>query len=176
MIRIPNPISWIKGFVGIWLPVIEQRFPFRIQTSGVTDPNHRGHIFCITLINQTKDFPLWIREVRIHYGCKSYNHAFILLPWNPVQIAPKSHYPFFLSSAHQETKIAQKFLSKTLPRFNPDAYPTFSSGADLFKAIANGKKHDSWIEVDFNEFAGRQFQRGNIKSWFAAIISQGPRF
>jgi hypothetical protein len=171
-----NPLSWIREFVGFWLGIVEQRFPFRIQTSGVTDPSHRGHIFRVTLINQTKDLPLSIREVRIHYGCKFYSHAFILLPWQTVPLSPKSPYDFFLSSANPETKIQRTTYHKTPPKFDAGAYPTFSSGADLFKAIANGNKWDSWIEVDFNEFVGRRFRRGRIKRLFAAVIVRGPRY
>ncbi len=146
------------------------------STSGVTDPSHRGHIFRVTLINQTKNLPLFVREVRIHYGCRFYSHAFVLLPWKTVEIAPKSPYDFFLSSANPETQIKRISLHKTPPKFDAGAYPTFASGADLFKAIANGDKRDSWIEVDFNEFVGRRFRRGHIKRLFAAIISQGPRY
>jgi hypothetical protein len=168
--------NWIREFVGFWLPIVEQRFPFRIQTAGVTDPNHRGRIFRVTLINQTKDLPLSIRQVRIHYGSPFYSHAFVLLPWQTVNITPKAHYDFFLSSANPETQISQRFFRKTPPKHNPKAQPTFSSGADLFKAIANGNRRDSWIEVDFNEFVERRYFRGHIKVLFAAIIAIGPRF
>lgn len=87
--------NWIREFVGFWLPIVEQRFPFRIEMSGVTDPSNRGHIFRVTLINQTKDLPLSIRAVRIHYGCPAYSHTFVLLPWQTVSISPKAHHPFF---------------------------------------------------------------------------------
>ena len=171
-----NPLAWIREFVGFCLPLVEQRFPFRVQASGVTDPSHRGHIFRVRLINQTKDMPLSIREVRIHYGCPFYTYAFVLLPWEPVRIPPKEHHDFFLSSANPETQIKRTTYHKVPPKFDAGAYPTFSSGADLFKAIANGKPRESWIEVDFNEFSGRRFQRGHVKRLFAAIIAQGPRY
>ena len=168
--------NWIREFVGFWLPIVEQRFPFRVEMSGVTDLANRGHIFQVTLINQTKDLPLSIREVRIHYGCPAYSHAFVLLPWQTVSISPKAHHPFFLSSSNPETQIVQRFQTKTPPKYAPNALPSFSSSADLFKAIANGNPKDSWIEVDFNEFRERRCHRGHIKQLFAAIIAIGPRY
>jgi hypothetical protein len=169
------PIAWIKDFVRLGLDVLEARIPFRINIFTFTNakPSNATPVFFVSLINQTKDTPLFVHSVRIHYGSKFYNYSFTLLPWKTVEITPKSKFDFFLSYANAETKIQRNELQKTPPKFSDDDYPSFDSGADLFKAIANGNERDSWIEINFNEFKNRRFRRGRIKREFSAILAHG---
>lgn len=166
-------LAWVKDFVRLGLDVLEARIPFRINTYTFTgaEPRNATPVFFVSLVNQTKDTPLFVHAVRIHYGNRFYNYCFVLLPWKTVEIAPKAKFDFFLSYANAETKIQRNELQKTPPKFIENNYPSFGSGADLFKAIANGDKRDSWMEIDFNEFKDRRFRRGRIKREFSAIIT-----
>ena len=168
------PINWIKDFVRLGLDVLEARIPFRINTFARAEPSGTTPVFFISLVNQTKDTPLFVHSVRIHYGNKFYNYSFVLLPRKTVEIAPKAKFDFYLSYANAETLIQRSELQKTPPEFIASDYPSFNSGADLFKAIANGEKQDSWIEIDFNEFKSRRFRRGRIKREFSAIMAARP--
>ena len=165
------PINWIKDFVRLGLDVLETRIPFCINTSARAEPSGTTPVFFISLVNQTKDTSLFVHSVRIHYGNKFYNYSFVLLPRKTIEIAPKSKSDFYLSYANAETMIQRSELQKTPPKFLASDYPSFSNGADLFKAIANGDKRDSWIEIDFNEFKCRRFRRGRMKSEFSAIMA-----
>jgi hypothetical protein len=166
-------MAWVKDFVRLGLDVVEARLPFRIRTFARAGPNDRTPIFFVSLVNRTKDMPLFVHSVRIHYGNKFYSHFFVLLPKTMVEIAPKAKREFFLSYANAGTEIGRTTLHKEIPKFSENDCPTFDSGAALFKAIANGEKRDSWIEIDFNEFAGRRFRRGRLKREFNAIIARG---
>ena len=165
-------ITWIKDFVRLGLDVVEARLPFRIRTFARLAPNERTPTFFVELVNQTKDMPLFVHHVRIHYGNRFYSHFFVLVPKQTVEIAPKSKQEFFLSYSN-ETEIGRTTLHKKIPQFRENDCPTFENGAGLFLAIANGEKCDSWIEIDFNEFIGRQFRRGRLKREFNAIIARG---
>jgi hypothetical protein len=54
-----------------------------------------------------------------------------------------------------------------------DTFPSFDSPADLFRAIANGPRKHSWIEIDFNEFRQRRFRRGRMKRLFVEALKLG---
>jgi hypothetical protein len=92
-------ITWVRDFVRLGLDVVETRLPFRIRTFARTSPNERTPIFFVELVNQTKDMPLFVHGVRIHYGNKFYNHFFVLLPKQTVAITPKAKQEYFLSYA-----------------------------------------------------------------------------
>ena len=62
-------------------------------------------------------------------------------------------------------------LRKSEPQFRQTDFPVIDSGVRLFEAIVNGKDRDSWIEIDFNEFAERRFRRGLVKKEFARILT-----
>ena len=54
-----------------------------------------------------------------------------------------------------------------------DNFPSFESPADLFKAIAHGRKRDSWIEIDFNEFRKKRFRLGQVQRLFVTALARG---
>jgi hypothetical protein len=162
-------LTWIKDFVRLGLDILETRIPFRIHTFARSEPSDTTPVFFVSLINQTKDTPLFVHSVRAHYGNRYYSYAFVLMPWKTIEIPPKSKFDFFLSCM-TETKIQRSQFQKTPPNINKADNPSFNNSRDLFRAIANGNNRDSWIEIDFNEFKQRRFRRGRIKREFCAII------
>ena len=163
------PIAWVKDFVRVGLDVVETRLPFKIAT-GVSD---MPRSITVSLINTTKDMPLYVHRVAFCYGSPSYNNGFILEPKETVSIAPKSRHIFSLVLPAKPT-IYRHTESKDFPLLNPNSIPTFEKPSDLFKAFANGSRRDSWIEIDFNEFRRRRFRKGKVKPLFVGIIKMGP--
>jgi len=154
---------------------VEARLPFRINTFGKAEPSGSPPMFYVSLVNHTKTIPLFIHSVSIRYGNRFYNHGFVLMPWKTIEIAPKSKFDFFLSHRISECKIERAELTKKPSQFDTRIYPSFDSPNDLYRAIINGKKRDSWIEIDFNEFIGRRFRRGRMKREFSALAIAWPK-
>jgi hypothetical protein len=168
-------LSWVKDFTRLGLDILEARLPFRIHTFSKSEPSGSPPIFYVSLTNHTKDTPLFVHAVSIRYGNKFYNHGFILMPWKTVEILPKAKFDFFLSHNITECKIERTELTKTPGQFGHPATPSFNDPNNLYRAIINGEKRDSWIEIDFNEFKGRRFRRGRIKREFSAMVAAWPR-
>ena len=163
--------AWIKDFVRPGLDVAEAGLPFRIQTGTKTGSDGRVPVFFVALSNHTKNKPLFVHRVRVHYGNQYCNHAFVLLPQTTVEIVPRAKREFCLSFRNAETEIPKILLRKSEPQFRQTDFPVIDSGVRLFEAIVNGKDRDSWIEIDFNEFAERRFRRGLVKKEFARILT-----
>lgn len=171
-IQIAN--DWFKSlFRAVW-DTWQGRNPIRVHLFIRKTSADRSHVFHVEIINHTKDRPVYVHAVRVHYGDWFYKHGFILLPKNTVEIKPAAKSNFFISYNNAETEIQKVILTKDPKIANAvTKRPTFESGASLFLAIANGNKKDSWIEIDFNEFKGRKFCRGQIKRMFMSIIAKG---
>ena len=159
----------MRDLIRLSLDVAEARLPFRISTTVNEGTDEGAPVFFVTLVNRTKAKALFVHRVRIHYGNRFSGRAFVLMPRSTVEIHPRSEHDFHLSFPNANTEIQRALLQKSLPNFRRNDCPSVSSGADLFKAIAYGRENDSWIEIDFNEFVGRQFRRGLVKREFAEI-------
>ena len=148
------------------LDAIEARLPFRITISIRDDPP----TIYVSVTGHTKDMPLFVQAVRIHFGRPDYTYSFLLAPLGEQKIEPRATKDFFIPFT--ATTIQHRQYVKKPPR-DFDAYPSFDSPADLFRAIANGDPKSSWIEIDFNEFKERRFRRGKIAPLFAQCIKTG---
>jgi hypothetical protein len=162
-------IGFLKDFVRLVLDLVEARVPFRIETSVGGCPAAP----IITLTNQTKDMPLHVHKVRIHFGMRNYSWAFVLPPHGSHYIAPRNKLNYAISYEASQTCIQRRYLTPKTLRQDDTSVPEFGP-ADLFKAIANGKPRDSWLEIDFNEFADRRYRRGRVKWMFRHTIDIGP--
>ena len=148
------------------LDAIEARLPFRIATSIRDDPP----TIYVSVTGQTKDMPLFVHAVRIHFGRPDYTYSFLLAPIGKQKIEPRDTKDFFIPFGNTTVQHRQ-YVKK--PPADFDAYPSFDSPADLFRAIANGHRKSSWIEIDFNEFKERKFRRRQIAPLFAQAIRMG---
>ena len=124
----------------------------------------------VEIKNQTPAFTAHVHSVRVHYGMKERNLSFVLFPFSKVSLAPKDRAIWKLEYEPAKSKI-QKFTEMDRPPpYPPDNDgPGIDSPASLFNAIGMGKKEDSWIEVDFNEYDKRIFKRGDVKEIFDAV-------
>lgn len=162
-------IAWIKDFVRLGLDVIEARIPFRLET-GINGDPATVYVF---VTNHTKDMPLFIRQVRIHFGHPHFTHSFILEPTEAQQISPKDSREFVVAFG-PGNRIGRR-ISVKKSEYHPglgDAFPSFEHPVQLFHAIANGTKRSSWIEIDFNEFQKRRFRRGKMKPLFQRSVQK----
>src|ERR1035441_1224560 len=162
-------ISWIKDFISLGLDVVGARFPFRLETGVNGDP---ATIY-VFVTNHTKDMPLFIRQIRIHFGHPDFTHSFILSPSDTQEIALRASREFIVSYA-AGNRIGRRVIVEQ-SKYHPglgDAFPSFEHPVQLFHAIANGPKNSSWIEIDFNEFRKREFRRGKMKPLFQRAVQK----
>ncbi len=160
-------LAWIKDFIRLGLDLVEARIPFRLETGVNGDP---ATVY-VAVTNHTKDMPLFIRQVRIHFGHPDVTYSFILAPSETQQIKPRDRAEFVISYA-AGNRISRRLIvdqSKYHPGLG-DGFPSFDHPAQLFHAIANGPKRGSWIEIDFNEV-----QTAPVSTWKdeAAISESG---
>ena len=155
------------GLFGLFERIVSERMPFRatMQVEGVP------HRIIVSLINHTKDTPLFVHAVRIHFGTRFYNHFFHLSPCETVEIVSRAKHTFTLDSNPIVGRFSEQ---KTQPDFTENAEPSFDSPRDLFRAIAHGKPRDSWLEVDFNEFEKRVFLRHKLQPLLRSVYDM-PR-
>jgi hypothetical protein len=151
------------------LDALSARFTFRLDIGVSGDP---ATIF-VGATNRTKDTPLVIREVRIHFGHPDLTNAFILKPYEAQQIKPGERREFSIpfSDGCRLTKRVNVARDKYHPSLG-DAPPSWEHPAQLFHAITNGDKCASWIEIDFNEFQKRRFRRGKLKPEFQRAVAK----
>ena len=161
-----NFLPYIKDFVQIGLDVLQTRIPFRINAGVHNDHVTGNSTVYVTIINRTKDNPLYVHSVRIHFGQPDYTYSFVLSPYGTQKIEPRNKRDFAI--AYVNAKVQRRMIvEKVLP--GHDNFPSFSNPAHLFHAIANGDRRKSWIEVDFNEFKDRRFQRGKVNVFFRRV-------
>lgn len=148
---------------------LRQRTPFRIKAQVSRLPL----TIVVSVINRTKDFPLHVHAVRIHFGMARYSSYFQLTPYESIQIQPRARAEFDLP--FNDNIMGRRYETQSIPKDlnNPDRPPPWESAAQLFLAIARGAPNASWIEVDFNEFTERRFLRGRIQRLFH-LITQCP--
>ena len=157
----------MPDFYHIIRDFLTERYTLRLSL-GIQDAD-QPKLF-VEIFNQTKDVPLVVRQVRVHYGNNHYSHYFRLIPHEGITIPPKHNGRFVLSYEPLQTVVGRRHLSKTLPIEDVEqSGPSFDSPANLFNAIGMGKTADSWIEVDFNQYAERRYKKGKIKSLFNHI-------
>jgi hypothetical protein len=159
----------IKDLVRPALDFMEVWIPFRLEI-GVSGDPATVYVF---VTNYTKDRPLFIRQVRIHFGQPHFTHSLILEPRDTQQIAPRASREFIVSCA-VGSRVGRRVIvhqSKYHPGLG-DAFPSFEHPVQLFHAIANGPKNSSWIEIDFNEFRKRRFRRGKMKPLFQRAVEK----
>jgi hypothetical protein len=171
------PMDWLKDILGLGWNFMEARTPFRIRIFVRKPPDQNLSVFHVELMNKTKDRPLFVHAVRVHFGSWIYNNSFVLAPQKTVEIVPGAHYEFFISYKNSDTQVQQVVRTKSEKNANAPSpkLPTFDNAVALFKAIANGNKRDSWIEVDFNTFKNRRFCRGQVKKMFGLILFHAQR-
>jgi hypothetical protein len=136
------------------------RYPIKvtISSTGITSPEAR-----ITIINQTPEIDVQVHQVRMHFGHKTFNRAFILTPNQKVTVTKKDK-AFWHLTYDANISIIERRIQKDPPSsISPDAQPGIQSPAQLFNAIGMGDPKASWIEVDFNEYEGREFLRGKVQ-------------
>jgi len=160
--------TMLYDFYKMGLDALEARFTFRLNIGVCGDP---ATIF-VDVTNRTKDTPLCIHQVRIHFGQPDYTYGFVLEPAAEQQIEPGTHKEFTISFA-LGSRISRRLIvdqSQMHPAL--ENMPSFQHPAQLFHAVANGPKKGSWIEIDFNEFKKRKFRRGEMKPLFERAIQK----
>jgi hypothetical protein len=170
----------VKQLLRLGLDAAEARLPFRLKIGMREDETEDEPLplFFAALLNTSRDKPLLVREVRIHYGNNHSRHAFVLQPDDEIELAPAGGQEFHLSFRKHVAEIQRMMLQKTRPEFLKKDYPTVGSGVELFMSIIFGREEDSWIEIDFNKSFGRQFRRGLVKREFLRVgagIARLPR-
>jgi hypothetical protein len=156
----------LYDFYRMGLDLLEARSPLSI----VTSIREEIPTIYVSITNRTKDNQIFVRAVRIHFGIPDYTYSFLLVPTGSHKIEPHGTKDFFIPFGATTIQHRQ-YVKKPPADFN--AYPSFDSPADLFRAIANGNQRNSWIEIDFNEFEERRFKRGCIAPLFAQAIRMG---
>jgi hypothetical protein len=167
---IPTWLSSLANALKSGLEFIQQRTPFRIKA-------HVGRApltIVVSIINRTKDFPLHVHAVRVHFGMARYSSYFQLAPYDSVQIPPRGRTEFFLP--FNDNIMGRRYETEAIPRRvnDPDEPPPWDSPAQLFLAIARGAPNDSWLEMDFNEFEQRRFLRGRLQRLFHTVTQCPP--
>jgi hypothetical protein len=149
-----------KDIYDVGMDAVEARMPLKVE-QGI-----KGQPTCIivTATNKTRKSAVYVNEVRIHYGQIDYSYCFRLRPYEQQIIQPKETKEFYLSWV-LPARVCLMQKVKQLPAPNI-TLPSFDSPADLFGAIMNGNKNDSWIEIGFNEFRAKYFKKGRIKELF----------
>ena len=166
-----STVEWMKDFIRLGLGISEAGLPFRIETGIRPGAGDRAPAFFITIFNHSKDLPLLVRGVRVHFGNQHCDHAFALLSQKTVELLPRTSREFHLLFWNAGTEIQRTLLRKNDPLYRGSDVPLVDSGVSLFKAIAYGKAADSWIEIDYNECHGSRFRRGLLKRNFVQILA-----
>jgi hypothetical protein len=168
----PLLTKWIMGsvydFYRMGLDAIEARIPFRLEHGVCSDP---ATIY-IRIINHTKDTPLFVHQVRIHFGQPDYTYSFILEPSATQEIKPRDRKDFTIAYAIGSRIARRLIVDKSQMHPALENMPSFEHPIQLLHAMANGPKRDSWVEIDFNEFHNRRFRRGKIKADFQRVIEK----
>lgn len=141
--------------------LILNRYPISVEVSSGKEPP----TVLLTITNHTPSIPVFIREVRVHYGCKERSRAFKLVPHTTVELKPKQTEEWYLSYEPHETIVTVRYFAKSQVIPQSDG-PGIESPAQLFNAIGMGKANDSWVEIDFNEYRERRFLHRKIKNTF----------
>ena len=149
--------------------LIEKRKPLQVRSlfEGTTPP-----IFLVVITNISREEPVVIKEVRVHFGMPEYNYAFVLTPCNPTAIQPKHDQTFHRSydGCVVQHTITIDHRPDSIGSGTPPRTP-----AHLFIAISKAKPSDSWIEVDFNEFTHRKFLQGKVQPVFEHMVVVGRK-
>ena len=161
-------VAWIRDFVRLGLDVVEARIPFRLETGRSGDP---ATIY-VHVTNHTKDMPLFVRKVRIHFGQPDYTYGFILEPSSTQQIAPRDRKEFQISYGLGSRITRRLIVDESQLHPALENFPSFQHPIQLFHAIANGPEQCSWIEIDFNEFRQRRYRRGKMKPLFQRAVEK----
>lgn len=159
----------LKELLRLGLDAAEARLPFRLKLAVREHVEDRSPMLVVALQNHTRDELLVVREVRIHYGNKFCDHAFVLQPAERVEVPEGATQEFQLSFRKARAEIQRAMLDSNKPGFLQKEFPTVTGGAELFMAIAYGREEDSWIEIDFNKSFARRFRQGLIKREFVRI-------
>ena len=138
--------------------LIINRYPInvRISATGIDLP-----AVSVSIVNKTPTLAVHVHAVRIHYGTK-------VLPAEKVTLPPKEKGDWILS--FDTAILTERRIRKEAPRaINPNSQPGIESPAKLFNAIGMGKKKDSWVEIDFNEYSNWKFLKSRVKGIFDAV-------
>ena len=139
--------------------IFEPIAPFRIEPGVSGNP---PTIF-LSILNRSKTRPVTIHSVRIHYGMRDMSTAFVLEPSSEPQTIPADAGKEFTVPTSPPIKIRRIMVTK-ISKKQPDGVPlNLESPGHLVAAIINGKRRDSWIEVDYNTKRKRRFGRGRIQ-------------
>ena len=141
------------------------RYPIKITASGGGEPP----TVVLTLTNKTPNLPVFIHDVRVHFGFEERSRAFSFMPQSTVELRPKETKKWCLSLESHETKIVVRYLAKDPTVARNASGPGIDSPAQLFNAIGMSPKNHSWVEVDFNEYEQRKFLRGTIQGVFDMV-------
>ncbi len=120
----------------------------------------------ISVHNKSETAPLHVHQVRICYGNKNYNHAFVCHPFVEMVAPPKAHVVYRFPHAGP-FKVAKRLITET-PQ-NVDLHLNLEHPRDFFRAIAQNDAQDSWIEIDFNDVRNHELHRGQVKCLFETM-------
>src|SRR4051812_21916465 len=91
---------------------LSERYTLKIDL-GIEDTDRLR--FYLELTNKTRDVPLIVHEVRIHYGSTKYSHYFRLSPFEDVVITPKARSRFTLGYEPFETIVGRRYQTTKPP-------------------------------------------------------------
>jgi hypothetical protein len=121
-------------------------------------------------VTNTQEKPVTIHAVRIHSGGKKFSYFFRLDPLGTHILPPFQVVDYCL--ALEGTPIGRRQHHQEMPALPPNITDhDRRRGADIFSAIRNGRKKESWVEIDFNQFRKRRFIVGKTKELFTALYS-----
>ncbi len=127
---------------------------------------------CVTVVNKSPSIPLFVHAIRAHFGSENFSRSFKLDPPTTTEVKPKAKCEWVFSFVPFETLLGEHIRQKEKPKVSPpDLQPGIAHPSQLFNAIGMGSPDNSWLEIDFNEYERREFQRGEVQEAFARVRS-----
>lgn len=161
-----SPLTWLTDKVRQYRIERLDKFPLKAKLFA---RNGSPPVIVLTLVNQSSSVPVYVKEVRAHFGHPDYTYYFIFLPKEKTKIEPKDSHEFLMPGNH----IGKRTRSKG-PIPGSD-YPSFEHPGDLFRAIMNGKLEASWMEVDYNEVDGYVLRGIRLKDMFTEVARMAQK-
>ena len=144
--------------------VSRRRLPFRLRLNvkNLDDPSVE-----VIITNRRSGVPLSIKAARVHFGCREYNNFFILAPYDEATLQPFQSQRFTVP--YSNTRVGRIQLIPADAVGKGPKYPTYEDPGFLFRAIANGKPKDIWIEVDYDAVRAKQIRLPGTNRTFKMV-------